>query len=94
MARKLKAAEREYVRDAAFGYLNGFNDIGEAEYPKLTVAELVRYAYETIEFDREYGTLERDVAGIYFAGRKEIEAEAERIIRSDSEFSEVCIDWN
>lgn len=91
MARKLTDDQREYLFDAAYGYLNGYNDIGEQDYPKLTVAELVEYGYDTIEFDRAQG--DPTATAIYFCGKDAIMSELEKMIRTESDFAAVCIDW-
>lgn len=91
MARKITDDQREYLFDAAYGYLNGHNDIGEQDYPKLTVTELVKYGYDTIEFDRSCG--DPTAQAIYFCGKDAIMSELEKMIRAESDFSEVCVDW-
>lgn len=91
MANEMSQKKREYLFDAAYGYLNGYNDIGEADYPKLTVAELVEYGYDTIEFDRAHG--DPTACAIYFCGKDAIISELEKMIRSEEDFAAVCVDW-
>lgn len=91
MVRSLTADEKEYLFDAMYGYLNGYNDIGENEYPKLTVDKLALYGYETIEFDKEYGNA--DATAIYFCGKDAVMETCREMIRAEKDFSEVCIDW-
>lgn len=91
MARQLTQSEKEYLSDAMRGYLNGFNDCGEEEYPKLTVEKLALYGYETIEFDGKYGEVR--AKKMYFCGKDAIISEAKKIIKADAEYRDVCIDW-
>lgn len=87
----MKEWQKEYLKDAAFGYLNGFNDVGRDEYPPMTLKELIAYTWETIAYERE---LEPAARSIYFTGKANATREIERIIKSDSEFKAIVTDWN
>lgn len=97
MSHNLTEREKEYLFEAVYGYLNGFNDIGwfpdnpdDPGYPPLTCEELVQYGYKTIAFERD---TDPTYQSIYFAGRDAIEAELERIIRAEPDFQAVVTDW-
>lgn len=88
MARKLTENEREYLRDEMRGYLNGHNDIGPEEYPKISAERLAGYAYDSIAFDAKHGEIAPK--RIYFCGKEGILAACREIIESDWELAELC----
>lgn len=95
MARQLTEDEKEYLTEAVWGYLNGFNDCGpdpEDGYPPQTLEWLVDYGYKTIAYDLERGGDPR-ARKLYFCGEEAIREECRKIILCDPEFSNVCIDW-
>ena len=81
----------EYLYCAAYGYLNGFNDCGPIDYPPMSMEEIKRYAWETVEFDRRHG--DPTAKMVYFMGKDRAMAALEKEIRADREFKEVVTDW-
>lgn len=81
--------QAEYLHDAAYGYLNGYYDEGEEEYPPMKMEELKTYAWDTIAWEREFEPMAR---AIYFKGKKNVMAQIERIILEDHEFNAIVTD--
>lgn len=82
--------QKEYLHDAAYGYVNGYYDEGKREYPPMPLRDLKLYAWETIAWERD---VEPMAKAIYFNGKQKTLAIIEELIKADSEFAVVLTDY-